>query len=133
MADECAQGGQDLNGDGRFTPVVAAYERSTGALHVLPVPAATSDRSRCATRWRSLAPEDLSVADLNGDGDQHDAVLRSWKRSTGAVTNHALAVEEGFLGLARDGIVFRVRELFQSADLNSDGDSNDRVLHFFRP
>ena len=117
QADESAQGAQDLNGDGRLTPVAAAYERATGTLRVLPVPVAYQGPFALRDTVAFLAPENLSVADLNGDGDQLDDVFHTWEWSTGAVTNHALAVEEGFLGVARDGLVFRVRELVQAHEL----------------
>jgi len=69
-------------------------------------------------------------ADLNGDGDSIDGVGHIFDASTGTTTN---------LGLAssipdNDGnlVTFDVRESAQgNADLNGDGDSNDRVVHVF--
>lgn len=133
-ADERAQGGLDQNGDGHVTPVAAAYERATGTLHVLPGPTGYFRTSVLGDTVVHAAPESLALADLNGDGDQNDQVLRSWSLVTGALTDHALAVEsQGFVAAARNGILFRVRESDEGLDLNGDGDVSDRLVHVFRP
>lgn len=64
---------------------------------------------------------------LNGDGDAFDFVLHLADMSTGAVTNYGLAVSDPVIEGNTIGVV--VIESGQGADLNSDGDSDDAVLH----
>ena len=82
-----------------------------------------------------VTPEDVAGADLNGDGDANDRVLRIVNGADGRVVpfsdaeGHAVpppAVEEF---VADDEVVaFRVPETDQGQSLNGDADLDDRVL-----
>jgi hypothetical protein len=69
--------------------------------------------------------------DLNGDGDASDDVLHHFDATAGTITNLGLAV--GLTDqLTGRRFTFDVSEAAQGGvDLNADGDTNDRVLHFF--
>lgn len=131
QSDETAQGGQDLNGDGALTPIVVVQDRASGAMHVL---ATVPDYHGPYTLRDSLtfAAAERPGVDHNGDGDTTDDVLHSWRLAGAVETNHAVALEWGIPGFTSEGLVFRVPESAQGADLNGDADTADRVLHFFR-
>lgn len=125
---EAAQG-SDLNGDGDQEDVL---------VHV-----ATGDRvfdTGIEAMWGVAALRDggflLSVyeeevnRDLNGDGDQRDAVTHAWDPGRGLV-NSGLA---GTAEAGSDGSVWiEVRESSQGRDLNKDGDRQDTVVHRWHP
>jgi hypothetical protein len=131
QSDESAQGGQDLNGDGVLTPVVAVQDRATGALRFLSTVPDYHGPYVLRDSLTFAASEVGPAIDLNGDGDTTDAVLHSWKLATGVETNHGLAIEWGLPGITSEGQVFRVAEFEQGVSLNGDADTTDRVLHFF--
>jgi len=67
--------------------------------------------------------------DMNGDGDTNDEVLHFHRYGIQVTTNLGLAAPSGHVV---DGVLvaFLVSESQQGgADLNGDGDANDRVLH----
>ena len=67
-------------------------------------------------------------ADLNGDSDTLDSVLHVHDFGTGVTSNLELDVL-GDVWLDGDRLAFRVSEARQGADLNSDSDTFDSVLH----
>lgn len=129
---EAEQGGIDLNGDGRTTPIVVVQDRTNGIIRFLRTVPDIHGPYALRDSLTFAASEPAPGLDHNGDGDIADAVLHSWNLATGVVTNHGLALEWGLPGITSEGMVFRVRESGQSADLNGDGDVLDRVVHFFR-
>jgi hypothetical protein len=69
-------------------------------------------------------------ADLNGDGDASDLVLRVYDAESGTLVNLGRATEDFVLG--DDLIAFRTDESAQGdGDLNGDGDTGDAVLQVY--
>ena len=69
-----------------------------------------------------------SGTDRNGDGDGLDLVIETYDAFTRAITNLGLATFFLFES-ASDKALVAVFESEQGADLNGDGDQDDRVLH----
>jgi cysteine-rich repeat protein len=68
-------------------------------------------------------------ADLNGDGDTLDQVVRIYRSDSGRLIDTGQAAEEFVLGSRL--LAFRTREGAQNLDLNADGDWSDDVLQVF--
>jgi len=81
--------------------------------------------------WALSVFEANENADLNGDGDTADVVLRVYDHGTGELVDPGLA--RGLLVLVGDNLIaFDVPEADQDGtDLNGDGDALDRVLHVY--
>jgi len=136
VVDEQRQGQQDLNGDGDALDFVAhLHHVSSGlttnlAIKVNTHPVVHDDVVGVA--WREEG------TDLNGDGDSiNDDVLHVIDGRTGAIVNLGLAVDSDplpdtpFLAIDAGQVLFAGLELLQDADLNGDGDLNDRILHVY--
>jgi hypothetical protein len=71
--------------------------------------------------------------DLNGDGDEKDAVVHAHRLSTAETRNLRVAGGMAFDGYpldpTRDWLALLVAEADQGGDLNGDGDTKDRVVH----
>ncbi len=127
---EADQGRQDLDGDGDAVDQV---------LHRVDLP--TGAAANLGIQWRTVATaagymvvtvdEGLAGFDLNGDGDQFDAVAHILDVPTGALTNLAVAASVGWA--SGDTAALPVEERDQRQDLNGDGDRDDRVLHLYDP
>jgi len=122
----------DLNNDGDTI--------DRGVLHVYNVATDKTTNLELALDLSEVSPDLLGnliafsvhefrqgSTDLNGDGDAFDHVLHVYDVSGDTTTNLELASEN--LGLVGNTILFTVREVSQSDDLNGDGDENDFVLH----
>lgn len=74
-------------------------------------------------------------ADLNGDGDISDTVVRYFDVSTGRLVNIGAEVAAGTSLTVKDGLItFISNELFVGSagkDLNGDGDINDNILRYY--
>jgi cysteine-rich repeat protein len=68
-------------------------------------------------------------ADLNGDGDTRDRVLRIYRADSSRLIETGQAAEDLVLGERL--VAFRTREASQGEDLNGDGDLADDVLQVF--
>ncbi|RIL04937.1 MAG: hypothetical protein DCC71_12290 [Proteobacteria bacterium] len=123
--NEAAHGASDLNGDGDsaddvlFVRVLATGDQTDTQTLVDPASlAATGARCVFTTPEQSGA----GSADLNGDGDEIDAVLRVYDAQTAIVTTHPYAASD--LVARGDVVAFRVCEADQGeSDLNFDGDN----------
>jgi len=77
--------------------------------------------------------EEFGIEDFNGDGDKTDRVLFTHDAVTGTTHNTGLAVLYGSIDPRGDTAAFLVPEHDQGgADLNGDGDGDDKVLHLLR-
>ena len=133
---EVPENGTDLNGDGDGTDFV---------LHVQGIGAGTTQNLGLVLAGSILGPS-LGVggslvalaaseagqgADLNGDGDQSDAVLHLYDLSTGVTSNLGLALDlylDGLPLVAAGKILVGVSEADQgNLDRNGDGDTLDAV------
>ncbi len=163
LADEFSNDRADMNHDGDWSDTVPALWRlsllaaacQSGA--VLPSPVYVPYAVDTIATWKKwavfIAPESqqnegvstkckggtfvAGACDLNGDGDPNDRVLFAAARALDAtqppkieMSGHAVLdfqVGEGF-------VAFRVPEYDQgNADINNDGDTNDAIMHTFRP
>lgn len=126
--DEYAQGQTDLNGDGDTLDDVWHTFRLAGKSvqnHGLTAVTVEPVHGHLAVPVREAGQ---GQTDLNGDGDANDRVLHLVRLSNGSATNFGLAT----IGLAPAGrhLAALVYEVDQGgADLNSDGDGGDRVVH----
>ncbi len=137
VADEF-ETGSDLNGNGRVP--VASYPRE-GILRVWDAesrmetsfPEISTFPSVFAGEWAvTTTSEPNRGEDLNGDGDQSDAVVQVLNLKTARVRNTGVAAR--YLPRSADrmlgSVAFLVPENAQGgADLNGDGDAKDEVLH----
>jgi hypothetical protein len=121
--------GLDHNGDGDLADVVVFHAdaelggvASTGlAGHVF---------GAVTGRILVLTDEASQGADLNGDGDELDAVLVLHEPRRARSTNLGVALTDASGILLEDGRgVALVSEAQQGEDLNGDGDLDDSVLH----
>jgi hypothetical protein len=69
--------------------------------------------------------------DLNGDGDAVDTVFHAYDADTGVTTNLQLAAFISAVRIDAGRALLQVEESRQGADLNGDGEMNDRVLHIY--
>lgn len=126
---ESSQGFTDLNGDGDgFDTVPAIYDVQAGETSLLPYAIGGFQLGRNHAVF-TVRESNQGGTDLNGDGDATDEVLHAYNLVLGATTNFAIHVDDfEFVG---ERIAFLVSERRQTdTDLNGDGDTNDRVLHF---
>lgn len=136
------QGGMDLNGDGDTNDYVLRYFNvytgqlvNTGAeISVGSISAMNVARSNGSII--GFATEESTVggygADLNGDGDLGDRIIRYYDLETGVVVN---TMAECFIGfdISENIIAFSTAENMvgrYGEDLNGDGDKLDVVLRY---
>ncbi|MEQ8762635.1 MAG: hypothetical protein RL885_01825 [Planctomycetota bacterium] len=125
------EGGADLNGNGatddylymfwdtvRFRLVNPGLSQGLGTIPLL-----MNDEIALFSAW-----EGENDVDLNGDGDQFDAILVAQELATG--TTRSLGVSNWSNALAGHHVVLLTRE-FAGHDYNGDGDFIDKVLHDF--
>jgi len=126
-----ADAGVDLNGDGDVVDDVVALHASADAAGTwIDIGQAAEDLElRGSTLAFATAEASQAQADLNGDGDVLDTVLRVYDADSGLLDDTALAVEEFVLGA--NLLAFRSSEAAQGADLNADGDLGDEVLQVY--
>ncbi len=133
---EGASGAADLNGDGDTSDVILVTLKTNGT--GLKNTGVDVGSIRGVTSFRVLLTRDEATAgDLNGDGDAADRVVHFADARTGSVTNLALAESPTGgtiydVAAQADYLWFLVDEGAQGADLNADGDTNDRVVHSAR-
>ncbi len=132
LADEGAQGGTDLNGDGDAADSVVQLFRASNGQGV--------NTHLDGSGGIVLTPNLLAVGvseekqgrkDLNEDGDLLDTVCAVWNLADGSVFNTRQDCTEG---LAGDGTLVGMvtSESGQGAkDLNSDGDTDDSVAQCY--
>ena len=149
LVPEVSQGTRDLNGDGDTLDTVlhiadlsTLTTLNTGlsgafAYRAVQAPLFPASAGRVVV---PLSETRQGNRDLNGDGDTQDIVLQSLDVRTGATSNSGVTVAaDSFRGLTKFGVPLAIRgETFVSllvdegsVDLNSDGDTADRVLQFF--
>ena len=130
---EARSGGIDLNGDGDTADfVLQVFDWSTGLVRNTGLEA--SGGFRMAGRYIAFTVLESRQGglDLNGDGDAADLVQHVYDAETGVATNLGLAAST--FRIKGDLLAFTVIESAQGAsDRNGDGDSNDGVLHLYRP
>jgi hypothetical protein len=130
---EARSGGTDLNGDGDTADfVLQVFDWSTGLVRNTGLEA--SGGFRMAGRYVAFTVLESRQGglDLNGDGDAADLVQHVYDAETGVATNLGLAAST--FRIEGDLLAFTVIESAQGAsDRNGDGDSNDGVLHLYRP
>ena len=129
--------GQDqgpLNDDGDTTDtVLQVYDIATGSWNDVNLPADVVHVSGDLVAF--VSPESEEGADLDGDGDLDDRVIRLL---VGGPTNPrlvepGLATEDFVIGghPGSEIVAFRVSETAQDTDLNGDTDLLDDVLHVY--
>ncbi len=122
----------DVNQNGIFELLPAAWHLPTGTLHVVPQPADCLLYARSGNGFFAT-PVQEAGQDLNGDGDGTDTVMWVVDASTGNELALGVAVDP-FNYLAADGrtLVFTASEVAHGSDLNGDGDMLDRhVAHVY--
>ena len=128
---ESSQGNLDLNGDG---------DTSDNIVHIHDIASAITTNLGLASFFPVMDGNLVAFSafesfqgntDLNGDGDTSDGVVHVHDVSTGITTNVGIAILR--LNVGGDLVGFTVPESSQGiADLNSDGDTNDVVLHVYQ-
>jgi hypothetical protein len=120
--------GRDLNGDGDMSDSVIHVYRPGKPITNLGLAGSSSETGMLEVS------EAAQGKDLTGDGDVVDTVAHFFDRTTGAVTNLGLAIDDSTT--SGSGILFNVPEAEQGpggTDLNGDGDTLDEVMHRFVP
>jgi len=138
LADEAAQGGAILNGDGDATDSVL-HVRAVGGAAWTNVGRAADALAIEGNRVAFLSPESQQGADLNDDGDTSDRVVGLYEIGGFKLRNLETAAEELVLGAPtgtacgpRHLVAFRTNEAAQGAGpLNGDGDTSDGVLFVY--
>jgi hypothetical protein len=127
---ELAQGSVDLNGDGRISGALFAWDLDApGAPVNVGSPAFRTLEASHQTFFLFTVDETRDGVDRNGDGDAlDDSVLHAYDARTGSVVGTGLDGSAHASGLHSALIV---GESAQGADLNGDGDELDHVLHVF--
>ena len=121
------QGGRDLNGDGDANDSI--WHVYDFALRKITNLRLASGSAELAGRWLVLAvAEHKQGADLNGDGDTRDLVIRVLNLATEETIDVGLASNEWSF-LSGSGIAVWAAEDRQGADLNGDGDQEDLVAY----
>lgn len=114
-------------------PVVGVYATAASAWRAISPPAVADGVALCGDAVVAfLTPEALHGADLNGDGDVDDRVLRLLDAAASApvVVNVGQAAED--FRCSGRLLAFRTREASQGHTiLNDDGDADDDVLQVF--
>jgi hypothetical protein len=130
LVSEAADGAVDRNGDGDTLDATVAVRPPpgiAGAWRDLDEAADALDVSGGLAGY--LVPESAQGADLNGDGDTGDRVLRIYDAATDAVLPLAEPAEDFVLGATL--VAFRTRESAAGRDLDGDGDLSDDVLRVY--
>jgi hypothetical protein len=129
---EASQGAQSLNGDGDAADeVIHVLDSLTGQVHNLAVAGGRPvvDGSLVAF---AVPEDDQGNTDLNGDGDTLDTVWHVYDARTGTTSNLGCSVLEWDLMVGDPVALAVVSEAGQNgADLNSDGDASDWVVHVY--
>ncbi len=129
FADEAANGGVDLNGDGdAFDRVPHVFDRATGLTTNLGVAASKLEFDGNLLVFHA-SENSNGATDLNGDGDTGDDVVHVVDVIAGTVTNLALSSHDAAVDHGR--AAFLASEIGQGADLNGDGDQFDEVIHVY--
>jgi len=128
-------GGGSLNGDGDADDRVVFY-LDAGANAAQNFGIAASALALGDHYLAALAPEADEGAyfgggDQNGDGDSDDEVLFLHSLSGGDWTKVGGGMAADDVQIAGDLVVFTAVEADQGADLNGDGDQQDRVLEIY--
>jgi len=129
VVDEAEQGLTDLNGDGDMADLVIHTFVFGGSITNLGL-AATGDFFVLGNNVVFRVDEASENADFNSDGDMADFVIHTFVFG-GSITNLGLAVPFFDFFIDGNNVVFEVDEASQTADLNSDGDMADFVIHTF--
>ncbi len=128
---ESGQGFTDLNGDGDSSDVILhLYNSRNGRTSNLGI--ATEFDVQFAGNLLAFRVSETSQGgeDLNGDNDILDTVVHTYNIRSGLIVNQQLATYSNALQIDQDRIAIKVDEATHfSADLNRDGDANDKVLH----
>ncbi len=126
--------GTDLNGDFDTTgTVVHLWSQQTGLrnLRCAATAVALSDRWIAAL----VTESGQSGADLNGDGDSTDTVVKLRSLAAPALASCAdwtnLGVAADVLAVSDSIVAFTVPEAAQNTDLDGDGDLNDRIMQLY--
>ena len=122
--------GGSLNGDGDTSDLVVQLWPGAGPVENLGV-AATAVAISDTVIAALVSEAGQGNADLNGDGDTADTVVEVHPVSGGSWTNVGQAADT--VQVCGPLVVFLTPEAAQGADLNGDGDQNDRVLQLFDP
>ncbi len=132
FVSERSQGGTDLNGDGdAFDSIVLhVFDASTGVANNVGL--AGINFLELSGDLVAFGVSEIAQGgtDLNGDGDAADfSVLHVYNTRTEIAANIGYA--SLFFHLDGRGIAFQAMESLQgNTDLNGDGDTVDRVMHF---
>ncbi len=131
QVSEADQAGVDRNGDGDVSDhVMHVWDARTDTVTNVGVASVAWGgwpQAQGRRAWFVVYETDHGNTDLNGDGDAFDLVLHGYDVDTSTLVNLGLAVDS----FQADGdlVAFLVPEGSQNADLNSDGDVSDKVLH----
>jgi len=120
----------DLNGDGdtsdtvlRIFDITTSTITNTGLVSSY-YPKISGNKIAFVTNESAIS------TDLNGDGDQYDAILRIYDITTSTVTNTDLQYVQSF-AIDRNVVVASIYESFAGIDLNGDGDKLDHLLRIY--
>jgi len=120
--------GMDLNGDGDLKDnILRSYDVRTSQLSPLDVQGVEPVLYRDQLIFHTS--EGKAQADLNGDGDMKDTVIRFYD-----MTKHALSdtvLTGGFPAVDGDIVAFHTFERWVDRDLNGDGDTEDMVIQYY--
>lgn len=126
----------DLNGDGdNFDMILMYYDVSSRALVNTGAVMLNFGYDVSGPTIAFLTFEGRIGADLNGDGDTSDTVVRYFDVSRGMLLNTGAEVAAGTSPTVKDGLItFISNELFVGSagkDLNGDGDTSDNILRYY--
>lgn len=126
LVSEVEQGGLDLNADGDGNDaVVHVFDALDGSVRNLGLASMRPDIGGALVVFSASEPGE--GADLNGDGDQLDAVPFAFDLASRTLTS------SGTSGTAypatSTGLGFVIEESDAGVDLNGDGDLSDDVMH----
>ncbi len=123
----------DLNGDGDTSdPVLHVFDAATGMTTNVELAFSTLGNFDGGRVAFAVSESGQGGTILNGDGDTNDNVLHVFDAATGTTTNLGLAASFGRIVVDGTLVAFLVSESGQGGtNLNSDGDSNDAVVHVF--
>lgn len=128
--------GLDLNGDGDDQDpfIFELYDARARAIHDTRLATIGSAYPAAGVWGVAVSESGQGRGDLNGDGDEDDAVFHTYDPATGLAHNLGLSVtsfapSEGI----PESFQLSVRESAAGPDLNGDGDLLDHVVHLYEP